>query len=128
MSKPSFKQLSFGQCGVKGLLLFGLCLAAVPMVSADKEGLQDPTLPLGASSAKKAVEETLILNSVLIGEQRKVAVINGQYLSEQDTIKASGGGVLERIMPHAVMLNKAGKRWRISLQQTAIVQKRRVNQ
>jgi len=113
-----FKQLS--QLGLLLLIGFTTFVRAEP-------ALQDPTKPLSYSAAKEAAEMKLVLNSVLMSPQRKIAVINGQGLVEQDTIKGSGGVILERILPHEVVLEKAGKRWRIRLQHDLIVQKTSVN-
>jgi len=114
-----FKQLS--QLGLFVLIGFAGFVKA-------ETALQDPTKPLRYSAAKKAAEMKLVLNSVLISPHRKIAVINGQGLAEQDTIKGSGGVILERILPHEVVLEKAGKRWRIRLQHDLLVQKTTVNQ
>lgn len=106
----------------------GLWVLLSVSVSVEAEtALQDPTKPLTYSAGKKATEVKLVLNSVLISPKRKIAVINGQSLSEQDTIKASGGVMLERILRHEVVLKKAGKRWRIRLQHDLLVQKTKVN-
>jgi len=113
-----FKQLS-----LLGLLVH---LGFAAFVKAEA-ALHDPTKPLRYSAAKTAAEMKLVLNSVLISPHRKIAVINGQGLSEQDTIKGSGGVILERILSHEVVLEKAGKRWRVRLQHDLGVQKTTVN-
>lgn len=112
---------------VLNIFLVVTLVLIAPMARAESV-LQDPTKPLGYTSAKGGALASLKLHSVLISDQRKVAVINGQRLVENDVIEGSGGTVLERIKPHSVLVNKAGKRWQLKLQNTLVLQKTQVNQ
>jgi MSHA biogenesis protein MshK len=91
-----------------------LVLATALPVSASGESLRDPTRPLGYRSAPTAQVE-LELNSILIGGTRKLAVINGQQLRENDVIQGSGGVRLRAIEPQAVVLQQGTRTWRVRL-------------
>ncbi|MDQ2075221.1 hypothetical protein [Marinimicrobium sp. ABcell2] len=97
-------------CKVIALLLLAL---AVPL-SASAESLQDPTRPLGYRTASSASVE-LELNSILIGGTRKLAVINGQQLRENEVIQGSGGVRLRAIEPQAVVLQQGTRTWRVRM-------------
>jgi len=103
-----------------------LALLLSSTLSLATESLRDPTRPLGFVS-KKSKTESLILHSVLMSKQRKVALINGQQLTENDVIAGSGGVVLEHIMPHSVQVSLAGKRWQVYLQNNRGLKKTPVN-
>jgi MSHA biogenesis protein MshK len=73
------------------LLIISLSVFADNAVD-NKERLRDPTMPLGQSSNSNAAASVipLNLNSVLISNQRRIAIINGQTLRQGDEIKGSG--------------------------------------
>ena len=67
--------------------------------------LSDPTRPSGFRAAP-AKEQALQLETILIGEQRKIAVINGKALTEGERI---GEATVVQINKHKVQVKKAGK-------------------
>lgn len=87
-----------------------LALLLLPCVA---NALRDPTRPLGYE--KKAVEESYRLQSVLIGGNRKLAVINGERLKEEQTISHSNGVKVIKIEPYRVLLQRGEKRWALIL-------------
>lgn len=95
---------------IAALIVATLFLSAA---SAQAEPLRDPTRPLGHTRTASAVE--LELNSILVGGTRKLAVINGQQLRENDLIEGSGGIRLRRIESHAVVLQQGDNTWRLRL-------------
>ena len=99
-------------------LLFGLVTYAQA-----QDSVTDPTKPLGFSgvtgSAGAKAQETIQLMSILIAEDRKVAIINGQALRENQTLKGIGATV-KKIDADAVTLQQNGKVWRVALNNTAI--------
>jgi len=86
----------------------------------------DPTRPLGyeqtaGESTNNAGETSIRLNSILFGNERKIAIINGQQLREGDIIKGIGARV-KKIEPDAVTLQQSKKIWRVPLN-TRIIRK-----
>ena len=98
--------------------LFTMCFAMIisATVCSAEISLRDPTKPLGYSPTQVKSKQTLQLSSVLISSERKVAVINGQRVKEQESIKGFDGVMVKKILPHAVIVKKNGKTWRLSLQ------------
>ena len=103
------------------LALAALSFLALADVSA--QALQDPTRPLGHVTSAKNQHAVIKLNSVLISDLRKVAVINGEQLAEGETIAGSAGVRLKRIMPRSVLLSKEGRQWRVSLENNPVIKK-----
>lgn len=70
-------------------LLLVVSLSAMDVVAL--EGLKDPTRPSHFSSAGNVyldgLKKQYVLNSILISDQRRVAVINGQRVTEGDRIE-----------------------------------------
>lgn len=84
----------------------------------------DPTRPLGYGHSISNVvsnkeQITIVLNSILTANDRKVAIINGQQLHEGDVIKGVGAEV-KKIESDAVTLQQSGKIWRLPLNTTTI--------
>lgn len=102
-------------CNFKALSCLSLLLLLTQMVNA----LSDPTTPLGFE--QKPLKSTYILQSILIGEKRKIAVINGQRLQEQQIIVSSDGVKVIAINPYRVELEKNGKRWSLKLRNKTVV-------
>jgi len=73
----------------KGWLLLAFSLSAMDVVAL--EGLKDPTRPSyfssGANVYLDGLKKQYVLNSVLISDQRRVAVINGKRVTEGDRVK-----------------------------------------
>jgi hypothetical protein len=105
------------------VLGLSLLLSAELLAAND---LRDPTRPLSYVAGKAESKNALVLQSVLISDSRKVAVINAQRLMEGEVIRNSGGIQLRRIFPHSVELNQAGKRWRILLNKSTSVRRENI--
>ncbi|MFO1388079.1 hypothetical protein [Cellvibrio sp.] len=88
-----------------------------------QESVIDPTKPLGFSGGAGVVgvsaQQTIQLTSILIAEDRKVVIINGQALRENQTLKGVGATV-KKIDADAVTLQQNGKVWRVALNNAAI--------
>lgn len=90
-----------------------------------QEAVVDPTKPLGFSGATSAgggvgsAEDGIKLTSILISSERKVAIINGQVLTENQTLKGAGA-LVKKIDVDAVTLQQNGKVWRVALNSTVI--------
>ncbi|GGY67860.1 hypothetical protein GCM10011613_10090 [Cellvibrio zantedeschiae] len=99
-----------------------LCLFPIASVNA-QEAVNDPTKPLGFSggtgTATGNAQETIQLTSILIADDRRVAIINGQSLRENQILKGVGATV-KKIDADAVTLQQNGKVWRVALNNTAI--------
>jgi MSHA biogenesis protein MshK len=93
------------------------------LVSSAQAQIADPTKPLNFSGAVgvvgDAAQDTIRLTSILISSDRKVAIINGQVLQENQTLKGVGAQ-LKKIDADAVTLQQNGKVWRVPLNNTAI--------
>lgn len=112
MSEP--KALRTGKYALAAVLL----LAALPVLADDLEGLVDPTAPLNMSVALSGVDSTDLgsmllpqferyeLNSVLIRENDRIAVVNGQRLRVGEGI---GTARVTRIDQNGVILEINGE-------------------
>lgn len=94
-------------------LVVGLALASISLMSG-AESLRDPTRPpadaLGTTKpvAKPASRNKLVLQTVVISELRRTAVINGRVMSVGDTI--SGFTVAKIREAEVVMKGSKGTR------------------
>ena len=83
----------------------------------------DPTRPLGGgdmtASTTRSEQETITLMSIFIGEDRKMAIINGQSLHENEIVKGFGVKVT-KIEADAVTLQQGNKSWRVPLNKVVI--------
>ncbi len=82
-----------------------LSLAAMLMVVQGAWALNDPTRP-SAYKAPSAAKERYQLESILVGDVRKVAVINGKALTEGEKV---GSAKVVRIEKNKVQLSRRGK-------------------
>lgn len=105
----------FKTCGLLVLLITAAAVQA-------EERLRDPTRPLSYSVATGPKEQALVLNSILISSERKLAIINGQTLREEDVIAGSGGVRIKRISANEVQLQQGGRQWELSLNTTSVRQ------
>lgn len=96
-----------------------LIICSSVAMTAMGESLRDPTQPLGYRVASSNPVR-LNLNSILISEDRKLAVINGTQLRENETVPGSGGTVLRRIEPGSVVVQQGDKSWRLRLSNQSI--------
>jgi len=96
---------------------FCLLLASLSVQVGADEGaedrLRDPTRPLDYRPGERSVD--LQLNSILVGGDRRLAVINGQQLRENQVIANSGGVRIRRIESRRVVLEQDGNTWNLSL-------------
>ena len=67
-------------------VIFGLAMVLALLASAGAHALQDPTRPPDArpASVQNEAPRDIELGSILLGSQRRVAVINGVALREGD--------------------------------------------
>jgi type II secretory pathway component PulC len=88
--------------------------------------VNDPTKPLydlsqpsfnGVKQQTKAAP--LTLSSILISQDRKLVIINGQVLQEMQVVKGHGARV-QKIEADAVTLQQNGKTWRVLLNNTVV--------
>ena len=95
----------------------------IASVAQAQEAVTDPTKPIGFASgigtASGNGQGTIQLTSILIASDRKVAIINGQPLQENQILKGVGARV-KKIDADAVTLQQNGKVWRVPLNNTAI--------
>ena len=92
-----------------------LALVAAGVLASYSYGLSDPTQPSQYRAAAKRV--SLKLESVLVSDVRKVAVINGQVLAKGETI---GGAEVVSIDKDKVRLRKSGKTISLTLEHPEI--------
>lgn len=102
---------------VKKVVMFAVMTSVIPLHAvADK--LIDPTQPLfGAGSSSGSTEKALILESILIAGDRKVAVINGQSVTEGQTVSAAK---VKKILPGKVFVLHHGKQKSLELMSPVI--------
>lgn len=83
--------------------------------------IADPTRPLQYSApvAGGTQDQGIELTSILIANDRKLVIINGQTLRELQTVKGVGA-VVKKIEADAVVLQQGDKVWRVALNNTAI--------
>jgi MSHA biogenesis protein MshK len=94
-----------------------LCLL---FVAASAYGLSDPTKP-ASYHAESVVDKSLVLESVLISSQRKVAVINGAVVAEGDNV---GSAKIIKIDKNGVKMNSGGKTLYLKLNNASIRQEK----
>ena len=89
---------------VSGVLLFG------PLLTDGAELLRDPTRPYSGKPvvvpAKAARAAMFSVTAILVSEKRRVAIVNGQQVSEGDQVD---GATVVEILAHSLRLNLRGK-------------------
>ncbi len=100
------------------VLLLGSAAFAEETVS-ESVSMTDPTRPLGYRVAKKS---TLNLSTILISNERKVAIINGYQLVKQDRVPGSQAKIMA-IGERSVTLDDGQKRWVLSIKKYPAVVK-----
>jgi hypothetical protein len=88
---------------------FGLLLLVAQPTEAQQNRLADPMrpfVPREPSSSGEAREQGLNLTAVLVSEHRRIAVINGVFYREGDTV---AGAVVTRIEREAVHFERRGQ-------------------
>lgn len=105
-----------------GLLFIAITFMPV-CVNQAQANTSDPTRPLMGyvdSKHENATGQTSIrLNSILVSSQRKIAIINGQQLYENQMIKGVGAKV-KKIDIDSVTLQQGNKIWRVLLNETIV--------
>ena len=104
-----------------GLIPSGLTLAllACLTVSAEPKELTDPTRPLGFVIIGNEVQSDLVLTSTMINSNRRVAVINGERIEENQKF---GNAQALKILPGRVILRIGDHRQELKLHNTKIKQ------
>lgn len=100
------------------------CVSYAQTDVQDTTRYSDPTVPLGYERSLEGGiniggEPLIKLNSILFGSERKIAIINGQPLRENQTIKGVGAKI-KKIEVDAVTLQQGTKIWRVPLNKTVI--------
>jgi MSHA biogenesis protein MshK len=103
--------------GLTVAVLGAWCAAGAPALADEPmAGLPDPTRPSFAqgdgAEGNAAGQHGLVLQSVLIGPQRRLAVINGRTLAVGERI---GDGTLTAIWPHEVVVKRASGEFTLRL-------------
>jgi MSHA biogenesis protein MshK len=99
------------------LAAFGVWCAAAPVFAEESlAGLPDPTRPSFAqgdgTEGSASGQHGLVLQSVLIGPQRRLAVINGRTLAVGERI---GDVTVAVIHPHEVVLKRTSGEFTLRL-------------
>ena len=122
MKKKLYKMKNTACC----LLGVSVCVFAGTIYAQTNslENAADPTRPLGyAHTAGVGMVgeqvESIRLSSILISSDRKVAIINGQALRENQIIKNVGAKV-KKIEADSVTLQQENKTWRVLLNKTVV--------
>lgn len=101
------------------------CLLASTVLSAGAQATQvlyDPTQPPGTTAQSHTPSQrSLRLDSVLVGEQRRVATINGRHYQEGDRV---ADGKLVSIRRDAVEIAMPEKTLTLQLRQVVVKRKR----
>ncbi len=88
---------------VSGVLLFG------PLLTDGAELLRDPTRPYSRTPvvrpARAARAATFSVTAIFVSEERRVAIVNGQHVSEGDRVD---GATVVEILAHSLRLNLRG--------------------
>lgn len=98
----------------------GLCMLALLAGPAAAEQLTDPTRPPVASSPQPAARPAagrLVLQSVIYGADRRLALINGHWVGEGELI---GGARVVSIEPVRVRLRRNGRMINISMTTSSV--------
>ena len=94
---------------VSAVLLFG------PLLTDGAELLRDPTRPWpysgtpgtpGIPVVMQAKASKFSVTAILVSEKRRVAIVNGQHVSEGDQVD---GATVVEILAHSLRLNLRGK-------------------
>ncbi len=87
---------------VSGVLLFG------PLPTDGAELLRDPTRPYSGTPVVvvSARDTSVRITAIFISEKRRVAIVNGQHVSEGDRVD---GATVVEILANSLRLNLRGK-------------------
>ncbi len=111
-------QAHFKQCSFVAIVFLPVCIAQA------QANTSDPTRPLSgyvnSNNNGNATEPSSIrLNSILVSRDRKIAIINGQQLYENQMIKGVGAKV-KKIDIDSVTLQQGNKIWQVLLNETVV--------
>lgn len=102
-----------------------IAIAFLHVCVAQAQAGTDPTRPLTGYAQSNNVtndnaeQDSIRLNSILVSSNRKIAIINGQQLHENQTIKGIGAKV-KKIDIDSVTLQQGNKIWQVLLNETTI--------
>ncbi len=102
-----------------------LCLCGLSL-TVWAEPQRDPTRPLDYRVSSASV--SLTLNAVMQGDSRRLAIINGQSLKENEVIANTGGVRLVRIESSAVVVGQGSRQWRLNLNDETVRRSRPTEQ
>ena len=108
----------------KSIIKIAVC-AGLLAINASQAQDGDPTRPLGAVSISTNsalggdAAPGVTLNSILMANDRKIAIINGQTVRENQTLKSSGA-IVRKIEADSVTLQQGDRVWRLTLDKVAI--------
>ena len=91
-----------------GLAVLVAGLIVVASASATSHQLRDPTRPLGYHNGGGASTQAISLQSILVAKGRRLAIINGETLKENDFI---GDIQVIAIAHDRVTLSRGGRQW-----------------
>jgi MSHA biogenesis protein MshK len=101
-------------------VLFTVILGLIVHVKASgNDIIRDPTRPIAFLDVSKIESKfggaNIVLHSIVSGQGRKQAVINGYRLNEGDLLPNSDGIRLNKIFSDAVQLKKNDRIWTVSM-------------
>ncbi|UTF61400.1 general secretion pathway protein GspB [Gilvimarinus sp. DA14] len=100
-------------CKVPFLSLVYIAAALLLSIEALAQSMRDPTMPLTATVASS--ERELVLHSIIQGNGRKLAVINGELLHEGDVIAGMQNTQLINISSRSVTVQRNGQQMQLTL-------------
>lgn len=98
------------------LALFFISASAGALAQLEAD-LRDPTTPLDYTVDVRGAggETEWVLDSVLISNKRRLAIINGETLREGQLLPGSNEIKIQRILPQTVMLRQGEKTWALKM-------------
>ena len=87
-------------------LLMSAVMLLGPLLTDGAELLRDPTRPYSARSFVRATAPTFKVMAILVSQQRRVAIVNGQRVTEGDQVD---GATVVEILRQELRLDFRGK-------------------
>ena len=88
------------------ILLMSAVMLLGPLLTDGAELLRDPTRPYSARSVVPATAPTFNVMAILVSQQRRVAIVNGQRVTEGDQVD---GATVVEILRQELRLDFRGK-------------------
>lgn len=98
-----------------GILI--VMLATVPGVSRAEEALRDPTRPYAAAERVTASSPRIVVNAIIVSDDRRVAIVNGRRVGIGSSI---GSATVIAIEKDQLVLEVNGKRVTAGLNEGAM--------